>query len=63
MKITQKTGPRTRSFLYVDHNDTPRMIDTVTLISPSPLAEQWGGVTPEKRQALYKQYLPALPQS
>ena len=63
MKITQKTGPRTRSFLYVDHNDKPRMIDTVTLISPSPLAEQWGGVTPEKRQALYKQHLPALPQS
>jgi G:T/U-mismatch repair DNA glycosylase len=61
MKIMQKSGPRTRSFQYVDNHGISRLMDTVTLISPSPLAEQWGGVTPEKRQALYRQYLPELP--
>jgi G:T/U-mismatch repair DNA glycosylase len=63
MKILQKNSPRKRTFLFIDINGSVRMIDTVTLISPSPLAEQWGGITPEKRQAVYKQHLPALPQS
>jgi G:T/U-mismatch repair DNA glycosylase len=58
MQIVQKSGPRMRTFLFGDKTGRQRMIHTVTLISPSPLAEQWGGITPEKRRALYQQYLP-----
>ncbi|HZH94770.1 MAG TPA: hypothetical protein VEY06_02755 [Flavisolibacter sp.] len=60
MQITQKSGPRMRMFLFRDGAGKLRTVKTVTLISPSPLAEQWGGVTPEKRRALYRKYLPAL---
>jgi G:T/U-mismatch repair DNA glycosylase len=60
MKIAQQSGPRLRQFLYRNEKGLERIMKTITLISPSPLAEQWAGVTPEKRRALYKQYLPAL---
>jgi G:T/U-mismatch repair DNA glycosylase len=58
MRIVQKSGPRIRQFLYKDDKGTVREMASITLISPSPLAEQWGGTTPEKRRALYQQYLP-----
>jgi G:T/U-mismatch repair DNA glycosylase len=60
MKITQKTGPRRRSFLFTDKTDRQRPMHSITLYSPSPLAEQWGSLTPEKRQEQYRQYLPKL---
>jgi len=60
MKIIQKSSPRIRQFIYKGEHDELRQIETLTLISPSPLAEQWGGITPEKRRAQYSQYLPAL---
>jgi G:T/U-mismatch repair DNA glycosylase len=59
MKIVQPRGPRMRRFIYLDAKGSTREIDTLTLYSPSPLAEQWG-ITPEKRRAQYKQWLPAL---
>jgi G:T/U-mismatch repair DNA glycosylase len=60
MRIIQKTGPRQRQFEFTDRNGNQRTIQTVTLISPSPLAEQWGGVTPERRRDLYARFLPKL---
>ena len=60
MKILQ-TGPRMRSFVYTDANGMQRPIKTITLYSPSPLAEQWGGLTKEKRRQQYATYLPKLP--
>lgn len=60
MKITQQTGPRIRSLLFTDNGGRQRLVKTVTLYSPSPLAEQWGGLTREKRQAQYASYLPKL---
>jgi G:T/U-mismatch repair DNA glycosylase len=61
MKIKQKSGPRIRSFIFLDMHQKERTMKTITLYSPSPLAEQWG-VTPEKRLAQYKEYLPKLSQ-
>ncbi len=58
MKITQKSGPRMRSFLFTDKTGKQHPMKSVTLYSPSPLAEQWGGLTPEKRRAQYSMYLP-----
>lgn len=58
MAITQKSGPRMRSFLYTDREGKTKAMTSVTLYSPSPLAEQWGGLTPEKRRAQYRLYLP-----
>jgi G:T/U-mismatch repair DNA glycosylase len=60
MNITQKSGPRMRSFLFTGNTGQQRHMKTITLYSPSPLAEQWGSLTPEKRRAQYMQYLPAL---
>jgi hypothetical protein len=60
MKITQQTGPRKRSFLYTDDHGRQRLLNTFTLYSPSPLAEQWGGLTKEKRRTQYATYLPRL---
>jgi G:T/U-mismatch repair DNA glycosylase len=60
MKIIQKSGPRMRHFLYTDNKGEQRLINTITLYSPSPLAEQWGSLTKEKRQEQYQQYLPKL---
>lgn len=60
MKVVQKTAPRLRSFLYSDDKGEQRPMTSVTLYSPSPLAEQWGGLTAEKRQAQYEQYLPKI---
>jgi G:T/U-mismatch repair DNA glycosylase len=60
MKITQQTGPRKRAFVFTDSEGRQRLINTITLYSPSPLAEQWGGVTPEKRRTQYQTYLPVL---
>lgn len=60
MKITQKTGPRMRSFLYTDNTGRQRHMHSITLYSPSPLAEQWGSLTPEKRREQYKTYLPKM---
>lgn len=60
MKITQKTGPRKRSFLFTDKTGRQRHMYSTTLYSPSPLAEQWGSLTPEKRRGQYKQYLPEI---
>ena len=58
MRIVQKSGPRIRTFTYKDQDGTIREMKTITLISPSPLAEQWGGTTPDKRRLIYQQYLP-----
>lgn len=58
MRIEQNS-PRMRHFLYRDERNKERLLKSITLYSPSPLAEQWG-VTPEKRRAQYKQQLPAL---
>ncbi|MCU7551047.1 hypothetical protein OCK74_18150 [Chitinophagaceae bacterium LB-8] len=60
MKITQKSGPRMRSFLFTEKSGKQRPIKSITLYSPSPLAEQWGSLTPEKRREQYRQYLPKL---
>jgi G:T/U-mismatch repair DNA glycosylase len=60
MKITQQKGPRRRTFLYTDDQGRQRLLNTITLYSPSPLAEQWGGLTKEKRQQQYATYLPKL---
>ncbi len=60
MQIVQQSGPRIRNFFFTGKNGRQRIIKTVTLISPSPLAEQWGGVTPERRRELYRTYLPKL---
>jgi|GEM_PF-2278601 len=60
MKITQKSGPRMRQFTYADQNKKERMIQTITLISPSPLAERMAGIRPEQRRAQYSKYLPSL---
>jgi G:T/U-mismatch repair DNA glycosylase len=60
MKITQARSPRRRQFLFTDSEGNTRSIDTVTLFSPSPLAEQWGALTPESRRAQYREWLPAL---
>jgi G:T/U-mismatch repair DNA glycosylase len=60
MKITQKSGPRMRSFLFTDITGKQRPMKSITLYSPSPLAEQWGGLTPEKRRAQYRMYLPKI---
>jgi G:T/U-mismatch repair DNA glycosylase len=62
MKITQQSGPRKRAFAFTDNEGRQRLMNTVTLYSPSPLAEQWGGVTPEKRRTQYQTYLPVLKQ-
>lgn len=60
MKITQQKGPRMRSFLFTDKTGGQRPLKTITLYSPSPLAEQWGGLTREKRRQQYQTYLPKL---
>jgi G:T/U-mismatch repair DNA glycosylase len=60
MKITQQTGPRKRTFIYTDAQGLQRTIQTITLYSPSPLAEQWGSLTREKRREQYARYLPKL---
>lgn len=60
MKITQQTGPRMRSLAFTDSNGRQRLLHTITLYSPSPLAEQWGSLTREKRRAQYALYLPKL---
>jgi hypothetical protein len=62
MKITQQSGPRKRAFAFTDNEGRQRLMNTVTLYSSSPLAEQWGGVTPEKRRTQYQTYLPVLKQ-
>jgi hypothetical protein len=59
MKIVQKSGPRMRQFVYVNRDGVEREIKTITLYSPSPLAEQWG-ITKEKRVTQYKNYLPKM---
>ncbi|RYY66404.1 MAG: hypothetical protein EOO12_04330 [Chitinophagaceae bacterium] len=61
MKIVQPRGPRRRQFLFTDAGGRSRTIDTITLFSPSPLAEQWGALTPESRRAQYREWLPRLP--
>ncbi|OLY93596.1 hypothetical protein BUE76_18245 [Cnuella takakiae] len=60
MRIIQQSGPRRRNFQYRDAAGSMRMMDTVTLISPSPLAEQMAGIKPEQRRALYQQWLPIM---
>lgn len=60
VKITQQKGPRMRSLVYTDNEGRQRLLTTITLYSPSPLAEQWGGLTKEKRQQQYATYLPKL---
>src|SRR6476469_3495147 len=55
MKILQ-TGPRMRSFVFTDSDGRQRPLTTITLYSPSPLAEQWGGLTKEKRRQQYATY-------
>jgi G:T/U-mismatch repair DNA glycosylase len=59
-KITQQTGPRMRSLVFTGSAGRQRLLKTITLYSPSPLAEQWGGLTREKRRAQYAQHLPKL---
>jgi len=60
MKITQPKGPRRRTFLFTDNVGRQRSINTITLYSPAPLAEQWGSLTREKRREQYATYLPKL---
>lgn len=60
MRILQQSSPRRRTFQYRDAQNNFRLFDTVTLISPSPLAEQMAGIHPEQRRALYRQWLPKL---
>lgn len=60
VQIISKTTPRQRQFVFAGNNGR-RIITATTLYSPSPLAEQWGGVTPEKRQQQYRSILPPLP--
>jgi G:T/U-mismatch repair DNA glycosylase len=60
MKIIQKSRPRMREFLFTDVNHQQRTIRTITLISPSPLAEQMAGIKPEQRRAQYVKHLPKL---
>ncbi len=59
-KLMQKTAPRLRALIYTTGVGNRRPMRAVTLYSPSPLAEQWGGVTREKRRAQYAQFLPPL---
>ena len=58
MKIIQ-TSPRMRHFLYRDKKNKERLLKSITLYSPAPLAEQWC-ITPEKLRVQYQQYLPSL---
>jgi translation elongation factor EF-G len=58
MQVIQKSGPRMRQFIYVNKGEE-RIIKTITLYSPSPLAEQWG-LTREKRLEQYEKYLPEI---
>lgn len=60
MRIVQQSGPRRRNFIYTDNKGAKRMMETVTLISPSPLAEQMAGIKPEQRRAQYQRWLPML---
>lgn len=60
MKITQANRPRMRQFLFRSVNGAVRTITTITLISPSPLAEKMAGIKPEERRALYAKQLPKL---
>ncbi|WP_345253037.1 hypothetical protein [Flaviaesturariibacter amylovorans] len=60
MRIIRQKGPRRRQFTFTDAEGSARVIDTVTLFSPSPLAEQWGALTPEGRRAQYREWLPRL---
>lgn len=59
MQIISKMGPRQRQFVFMGGSGR-RLITAITLYSPSPLAEQWGGITPEKRQQQYRTHLPPL---
>ncbi|GAB4092641.1 uracil-DNA glycosylase family protein [Flaviaesturariibacter terrae] len=59
MKILQERGPKRRQFLFRSSTGPERPIETITLYSPSPLAEQWGALTAEKRRAQYRAWLPA----
>ncbi len=60
MRIIQQSGPRRRQFVFTDAAGRQRLINTVTLVSPSPLAEQMAGIKPEQRRELYRQWLPQL---
>jgi G:T/U-mismatch repair DNA glycosylase len=60
MKIIQKSGPRMRQFIFTDNNHRERTIQTITLISPSPLAEKMAGIKPEQRREQYAKHLPKL---
>jgi G:T/U-mismatch repair DNA glycosylase len=60
MRIVQQSRPRIREFMYTGSTGTQRLFQTITLISPSPLAEQMAGILPEQRQAQYAQWLPKL---
>lgn len=58
MNIIQKSGPRRRKFLFTNADGLQRIINTITLISPSPLAERMAGIQPEQRREQYKAWLP-----
>lgn len=60
IKIIQQTGPRMRTLVFTDNMGRQRILNAITLYSPSPLAEQWGGLTREKRRAQYTQHLPKV---
>ncbi len=60
MKIIQQSRPRRRQFLYTNAQGVRRMMHTVTLISPSPLAEQMAGISPHQRRELYQTWLPKM---
>lgn len=60
MQINQKTSPRQRQFVYRSQKGAPRIVKAVTLYSPSPLAEQWSGVTAEGRREQYEAHLPKI---
>ena len=59
MNISQNSAPKIRNFIYADHQNNRRMMQAVSLYSPSPFAKRYG-VTDEKRNEQYKTYLPKM---
>lgn len=58
MRILQQSGPRRRTFRFTNNQGHQRLMETITLLSPSPLAEQMAGIKPEQRREQYRRWLP-----
>lgn len=59
VRVTQKTSPKIRTFVFTSASGETRELRSVTLYSPSPTARR-GGVTEEKRRSQYSEYLKGL---